>query len=153
MDDDSLAHCILLLFLLILQLNPLPSVLGLLDFVLRGIAFVDDVHDFVDVLFGEVIAVKGRVVGERGIAGGEETAQAATGLQPVPQVLEGPADAGPEEGDSAEVHQHDDDENEQHAHDDAHDGGDAVICLFFGLPILLRHKGFHFLLRDGIKGV
>ena len=99
-EGDDFAHS---LFLLILYLHVVPAVLGLLDFVLRRIAFVNDVHDFVDVLFGEVIAVKGRVVDEKGIAGVEETAQAATGLQPVPQVFEGPADACPQPVDGAEV--------------------------------------------------
>jgi hypothetical protein len=43
----------------------------------------------------------------------------------VPQVFKEPTDASPEEGDSAEVHQHDDDEDEQHTKDDAqhNDGG------------------------------
>ena len=90
---------------MILQLHVTPAVLGLLDFVLRGIAFVNHVHDFVDFLFAKVFFLETWATGEKRIARVEEPAHVATGLQPVPHVLKEPPDAGPEEGDSAEVHQ------------------------------------------------
>ena len=59
---------------------------------------MDEVHDFVDVLVGEVFFAKAGVISERQMVRGEQTADDAATLQPVPCILEEPADAGPEEG-------------------------------------------------------
>ena len=63
-------------------------------------------------------------------------------LQPVPNVLEEPADASPEEGDSAEVHQQGDGDDEHHAQEDAH-GNDADFIAgqpFAAEPALKRFQ-------------
>ena len=64
-------------------------------FILRGITLVDEVHDFVDVLIGEVFFAKAGVISERQMVRGEQTAQNAATFQPVPQVFKKPPDAGP----------------------------------------------------------
>ena len=64
---------------------------------------MDDVHDFVDVLVGEVFFLNEWTVDKRAVARVGQSADDAATFQPMPNVLEEPADAGPEEGGDADI--------------------------------------------------
>ncbi len=71
--------------------------------IFGGITLVDEVHDFVDFLVGEVFVPNEWAVDERAVARVGQSADDAATLQPVPCVLEELADAGPEDGGDADV--------------------------------------------------
>lgn len=71
--------------------------------ILWRIALVDEVYDFVDVLVGEIFVLNEWAVDERAVARVGQSADDAATLQPVPCVLEEPAEAGPEESGDADV--------------------------------------------------
>ena len=62
---------------------------------------MDEVHDFVDVLVGEVFVLNEWTVDERAVARVGQSADDAVTFQPVPNILEEPAKASPEEGGDA----------------------------------------------------
>lgn len=46
----------------------------------------------------------------------------------MPDVFKEPADASPEKGLNADVHQHDDESDEQHNQDNAHNDISCIVC-------------------------
>jgi len=121
-----------LLFLLIhrfILFNPIPL----------WITMMDDIHDFVDVVVGEVFVIM--VGGEVGGA-----------LKPAPDVLEKPAEAGPENAEDADVDEHGEDHDDQHAEDNLLGSDDVFFCAVCFL-VLLLHECIHFLLLGGVTGI
>ena len=88
-------------------------------------------HDFMDFLVGEAFLVKVWAGDKRAIRRAGQSADEAATLQPASNVLEEPADAGPEEGVDAD---HDDSHDDGHAQEDAQDDdGDVVVGLVVAL--------------------
>jgi len=120
--------------------------------IFRGIAFVDDVHDFVDVLVGEVFVLNEWAVDERAVARVGQSADDAATFQPMPCVLEEPAEAGPEESGDADVDNCGDEQDDGYPEEDEF-CNHATVFLVGGFPVFRCYERIHFLLRDNAQGV
>ena len=110
-------------------------------FILRRIALVDDVHDFVDFLVAEVFLAEAGAWDERD-----------SFLEPLQQVFEGPADACPQPVDGAEVDEQGDNQDEGCVDEDALGGGQAV-SLAGRFLLHRRDERVGLLAQHGVAGV
>ena len=94
---------------------------------------MDEVHDFVDVLVGEVFVLNEWTVDERAVAMVGQSADDAATFQPVPNILEETAKASPEEGGDADVDNCGDEQDDGYSEEDEFCSR-AAVFLVGGFP-------------------